>query len=236
MKNCALSTKILLVVPDVEIQETISALLKTEGFDVQEAATGEEALTNFDSSVDLIILSSNMPSISGYRVCQIIREKSNVPVLFLIENAKESDLILGYSVGGDDYLTKPFSYAELLIRVKGLLRRYMVYQGKTTLKQRSEYLERNNLRLDCHRNYVRKGSRELNLTHTEYKILRLFMLHPRQLFSVQNIYEAVWKEEYFLGANNTVMVFMRKLRKKIEDNPQMPRIIVTIWGKGYRME
>lgn len=228
--------QILMVDDEAEIREVIKILLESEGYEVLEAETGELALAKFSLSTDLIILDINMPGVSGYQVCQKIRSISNVPILFLTAKTQESDLLMGYTVGGDDYLSKPFSYSELLARVKGLLRRYTVYQGKNIQTRRSEYLEWQNIRLNYDRNNVYKDQQELNLTNTEYRTLRLLLSCPRQTFSAQNIYESVWNEPYFPGANNTIMVFIRKLREKIEENPKNPKILVTVWGKGYRIE
>lgn len=124
------SGKILIVDDDAEIREIVHVLLESEGFDSVEASNGETALSLLSEEIDLVILDVMMEGLSGYQVCRKIRETSNVPILFLTAKNKDSDLTLGFSVGGDDYLAKPFSYAELLARVKGLLRRYQSYCGK----------------------------------------------------------------------------------------------------------
>lgn len=229
-------TKIMVVDDDQEIREVISILLSNEDFEVVEAESGDEALRLLNASIDLIILDVMMSGMSGYQTSRTIREISNVPILFLTARTQSSDLILGYSSGGDDYLAKPFSYSELIARVKGLLRRYTVYQGKQIPKRKSEYIEWNGLRVDCCRNMVWKCGKELELTSTEYRILRLLLAHPGQIFSAQNIYESVWEEPFFPTDSNSVMVFIRKLRDKIEDDPCHPIHIVTVWGKGYRIE
>lgn len=228
--------QILLVDDDDEIREVIKILLENEGYEVLEAAEGKCALSKFNLGIDLIILDVNMPKISGYQVCKEIRNISNVPILFLTAKTQECDLLMGYTMGGDDYLAKPFSYSELLARVKGLLRRYTVYQGKNKQFKKSEYLEWRGIRLNYDRNNVYKDEQELNLTNTEYRILRLLLSYPKQIFSAQNIYELIWDEPYFHGAHNTIMVFIRKLREKVEQDPKNPKILVTIWGKGYRIE
>lgn len=228
--------KIMVVDDDQEIREVISILLSNEEFNVIEAESGEDALKLLTANIDLIILDVMMSGISGYQTSRIIRERSNVPILFLTARTQNSDLLLGYSSGGDDYLAKPFSYPELVARVKGLLRRYTVYQGKQIPERKSEYIEWNGLRVDCCRNMAWKCGKELELTSTEYRILRLLLAHPGQIFSIQNIYESVWEEPFFSTASNTVMVFIRKLREKIEDNPRHPIKLVTVWGKGYRIE
>ena len=228
-------TKIMVVDDDQEIREVISVLLSNEKFDVIEAESGQEALRLLAANIDLIILDVMMPGMTGYQVSKMNREISNVPILFLTARTQNSDLVLGYSSGGDDYLSKPFSYSELIARVKGLLRRYTIYQGKKVPIRKAEYIEWNGLRVDCCRNMAWKCGKELDLTSTEYRILRLLLAHPGQIFSAQNIYESVWEEPFFSTDSNSVMVFIRKLRDKIEDNPQNPNIIKTMRGLGYKL-
>lgn len=210
-------------------------LLEGEGFTVTEAASGEEALAAFSPDTDLVILDVMMPGISGYQVCLRLRERWNVPILFLTAKTQDSDLVMGFSSGGDDYLSKPFSYSELIARVKGLLRRYQVYKGKTDTEL-GQFIEWRGLRLDREHNEVMKQGKELNLTTTEYQILRLMMTYRGKIFSAQNLYESVWEEPYLSTSSNTVMVHIRRLREKIEKDPQQPEILKTIWGKGYRIE
>lgn len=227
---------ILIVDDDAEIREGIRILLAGESYSILEAENGQHALELFSDTVDLVVLDVMMPGISGLRVCEEIRRTSAVPILFLTAKAQESDKLIGLTAGGDDYLVKPFSYAELIGRVKALLRRYCVYQGKV----QEEALGRNGtlvvdeirISLDSNRTWVRE--KEVNLTEIEYQILRLLMEWPQKIFSIQNIYESIWNEPYFHISNGTVMVHIRKLRVKIEKEPQNPRYIRTVWGKGYR--
>lgn len=229
-------TKIMVVDDDDEIREVIAILLSNENYDVVEAKSGEDALKLLTPNIDLMILDVMMPGMSGYQTSREIRKLSNMPILFLTARTQSSDLLMGYSSGGDDYLAKPFSYSELIARVKGLLRRYMVYQGKMVPERKAEYIEWGDLRLDICRNMAWKLGKELNLTQTEYRILRLFLSHPGQIFSAQNIYESVWEEPFYSTDSNSVMVFIRRLRNKIEDDPRQPTHLVTVWGKGYRFE
>ena len=228
---------ILLVEDDGDIREGVRVLLESEGYKVYEAESGSQALEMVNGDTDLIILDIMMPGISGIRTCEEIRKTYNVPILFLTAKARESDKLLGLMAGGDDYLPKPFSYGELLGRVKALLRRYQVYQGKGAGNsgEDSSWLQWKEIGLDLGFNQVWVEDKEVDLSELEYQILRLLMEHPNKIFSAQNIYESVWKEPYFYGSNNTVMVHIRKLRVKIEKDPQEPKRICTVWGKGYRI-
>ena len=227
---------ILIVEDDPDIRDGVRILLAGEGYRVLEAANGMSALTMIGPEVDLVILDIMMPGMSGLRVCEEIRKTSAVPILFLTAKSQESDKLLGLTAGGDDYLAKPFSFAELSARVKALLRRYCVYQGKDQKHAAAQdtMLRAHGIQLalDCNRVWV--GEREVDLTETEYKILRLLMQNPQRIFSVQVIYEAVWNEPYYYVSNGTVMVHIRNLRMKVEEDPQKPARVCTVWGKGYR--
>lgn len=230
--------RILVVDDDAEIREVLRILLAGEGFEVLETSGGEQALQYLEESggdVDLVILDVMMEGLSGYQVCLRLRQRWNVPVLFLTAKSQESDLTLGYSSGGDDYLVKPFSYTELLARVKGLLRRYQVYKGKPE-QEPGAFAEGRGLRVSLESNMVWKGDAEVDLTDTEWRILRLLLRYRGKIFSLQNLYESVWEEPYFAASGNTVMVHIRRLREKVEDDPRSPAVIKTVWGKGYRIE
>ena len=231
---------ILIVEDEAEIREGIRILLSGENYSILEAENGEQALNRMSDQIDLVILDVMMPGISGLRVCEEIRKTSSVPsyvpILFLTAKAQESDKLIGLTAGGDDYLVKPFSYAELIARVKALLRRYCVYQGKgqpgATYEDNMLSAQGITIALDHNQVWVRGEERDL--TEIEYQILRLLMQRPQWIFSAQAIYESIWNEPYFPVSNGTVMVHIRKLRTKIEDDPQNPVFIKTVWGKGYR--
>jgi len=229
--------KILLIEDDADIREGVRVLLESEGYHISETDSGQKGLELLNDNVDLVILDIMMPGISGIRTCEEIRKVSNVPVLFLTAKSQESDKLLGLMAGGDDYLSKPFSYGELLGRVKAQLRRYHIYQGKQSEpKQTGEvWLEHKGIRVLSSANAVQINGRELELSEIEYQILLLLIQYPNKIFSTQNIYESVWNEPFYYTSNNTVMVHIRKLRMKIEENPQQPKRICTIWGKGYRI-
>ena len=229
---------ILIIEDDEDIREGIRILFSGENYRITEAGSGEEGLRLFSGDIDLVILDIMMPGISGLKTCEEIRRISNVPVLFLTAKSQESDKLIGFMAGGDDYLVKPFTYSELLARTKALLRRYTVYKGKDVTGE-SEYDEegyiiRRSLRVSTTYNEVFRDGRKIELSEIEYKMLLLMMKNPGRIFSTKNLYESVWNEPYFYISNNTVMVHIRKLRMKIESDPKNPEYIHTVWGKGYR--
>lgn len=233
-----MQTRILIADDNAEIREILRILLSGEGYEVVEAKDGNEVLTLFDSSIDLIILDIMMPNMNGYQTCLKIRETSNVPILFLTAKGLDSDKTLGFSSGADDYLSKPFSYSELTARVKALLRRYQIYKGKKDeiASSQQEDLTINEITLHYASQNVEINGTEIELTDIEFNILNTLMSNPRQIFSAEQLYEKAWNEPYFYSANNTIMVHIRNLRKKIEKDPANPVYIKTIWGKGYRFE
>lgn len=230
-------TKILIVDDNPEIREIIEILLVAEGYTLIQAKDGISALHLLKKqSVDLIILDIMMPGMNGYQTCIEMRKFSNAPILFLSARTKDSDKTLGFSSGGDDYLAKPFSYNELISRVKALIRRYHIYKGKETLVSVPTVFSYHSLTIDEYSEQITKHGSIIDLTTLEYEILLLFLKHRGQIFSARHLYESIWNEPYYYGANNTVMVHIRNLRKKIEDDPDKPQIIKTIWGKGYRCD
>lgn len=234
-----MSSQVILIVEDEpDIREGIRILLGGEGYTVLEASSGEEALGMVNDAVDLVILDIMLPGISGIKVCQELRKISTVPILFLTAKSQESDKTIGLLAGGDDYLSKPFSYAELIARVKAQLRRYCVYRGKKQTLQldTDQILTSGRIKIALDRNEVWKDGKPIDLTEIEYKILLLLIQHPQRVFSTHMIYENVWEEAYTYSANSTIMVHIRKLRTKIEEDPQNPLYIKNVWGKGYRYE
>ena len=231
------NNKILIVDDNPEIREVLNVLLSSEGYDVIEAKDGQEAIDMVSDDIDLYILDIMMPIINGYQACVEIRKKSNAPILFLTAKGQESDKTLGFSSGGDDYLSKPVSYNELTTRVKALLRRYYVYQGKMEKEENNDdNIVYNNITINPNSEAVYLNGEQIELTYLEYQILYLLLSNRKRIFSTQTLYESIWNEPYYYSANNTIMVHIRNLRKKIESDPQNPKIIKTIWGKGYRCD
>lgn len=230
--------KIMIVDDNPEIREIVVILLESEGFEVMEAVDGDDAIKKLSLEIDLIILDIMMPGKSGIRVCLEMREITKAPILFLTAKTQDSDKSLGFSSGGDDYLSKPFSYPELVARVKALLRRYYIYKGKEEedVKAKEDVLTLRDLTIYTKHNAVIMKGEEVMLPEIEYQMLLLMAQNPKKIFSAQNLYESVWQEPYFYSSNNTVMVHIRKLRVQLEEDPQNPVYIKTIWGKGYRIE
>ena len=228
--------KILIVEDDADIREGVRILLEGEGYSVSEAENGRKGLELLKEEPDLVILDVMMPGMSGLKTCEEIRKISYVPVLFLTAKSQESDKLIGLMAGGDDYLAKPFSYSELLGRVKALIRRWKIYRGKEEPEheQAQRYIELAGIRLNEEFNEVSVKGTNTELSDIEYNILRLLMKYPGKIFSAQNLYESVWNEPYFYNCNSTVMVHIRRLRVKIEEDPKNPKLILTVWGKGYR--
>ena len=228
--------KILIVEDDADIREGVRILLEGEGYSVSEAENGRKGLELLEGEPDLVILDVMMPGMSGLKTCEEIRKISYVPVLFLTAKSQESDKLIGLMAGGDDYLAKPFSYSELLGRVKALIRRWKIYRGKeeTEQEQMPEYIELAGIRINEGFNEVLVNGENVEFSEIEYNILLLLMKYPGKIFSAQNLYESVWNEPYFYNCNSTVMVHIRRLRVKIEEDPKNPKLILTVWGKGYR--
>lgn len=231
-----MSEKIIVIDDNPEIREVVNVLLSSEGYTILEAKNAEEALEQIDASIDLIILDIMMPGMDGYQLCTKLREVTNAPILFLSAKGQDADKTLAFSSGGDDYLTKPFSYNELNSRVKALLRRYHIYQGKDHSTKQESVLSIGKLKLDTNLKTAFKDGKEILLTDIEYQILLFFAQHKNTVYSLAEIYGNIWQEKYYYGANNTVMVHIRNLRKKIEDDPSYPTVIKTSWGKGYYSE
>ena len=227
------SIRILVVDDEADIRRIIRILLESRGYRVLEAPNGRLAVETIrkEPDVDLILLDIMMPELSGIEASREIRSISSAPILFLTARTQEQDKLEAYSSGGDDYLAKPFSHGELLMKVDSLLRRYRDYKGKVTGKQL-----KSDVVLDEENRRILRGGEALELTETEYSILQFLADHRGSVVSVAQIYEGVWHEKYMPASNNTVMVHIVNLRKKLEDDPANPRLIRTIWGKGYQID
>ena len=226
--------RILLADDDPDIREVGRILLESEGYEVIEAKDGNEAAAKAEHDIDLYILDVMMPGKNGYQLCREIRGFSQAPILFLTARTQDSDKAMGFSAGADDYLAKPFSYTEFTARVKALLRRYYVYKGKEETAA-DALIRARDLTIDPHSCEVKRGETVITLTDIEFRILLTLASEPKRVFSAQELYESIWNEPYFYASNNTVMVHIRNLRRKLEEDPNDPKYIKTVWGKGYRI-
>ncbi|WBW96692.1 response regulator transcription factor [Oceanirhabdus sp. W0125-5] len=226
---------ILIVDDEKDIVDMIQVYLRNDGYNVIKAYDGQQALDVLDSNnVQLVILDIMMPKIHGIEVCRRIREKKNIPIIILSAKSADMDKIMGLSTGADDYMVKPFNPLELTARVKAQLRRYIYLNNKEN-EEAEDVIKINGLNIyDKARNVTLYG-KTIKLTKTEYEILLLMARNLNRVFSLEEIFQRVWKEKYFEG-NNTVMVHIARLREKIEDNPKSPKIIKNVWGVGYKIE
>ena len=224
---------VLVVDDEKEIRDAIEIYLKNEGIKVIKASDGIEAIEKLNEQlVHLILLDVMMPRQDGITTTFRIREDKNIPIIILSAKAEDTDKILGLQVGADDYVTKPFNPLELIARVKSQLRRYVTlgtYEGK------SKVIDLNGLTLDQSSKEVTAHGEPVKLTPIEYKILELLMTNAGRVFSINDIYERVWKEPSY-NAENTVAVHIRKIREKIEIDPKNPRFLKVVWGIGYKIE
>ncbi len=224
--------KILVADDARDIREVVRIMLEDAGFEVILAVNGEEAVEKFYPDIDLVILDIMMPECDGINACSRIRERAEVPVLFLTAKSAESDLIEGFEAGGDDYLTKPFSCTELLLRVKALLKRPHIEKDSTKFKSQIVIQD---IILDKDLQQVIRDGEEISLTEIEYRILLLLASNRNHIFTAKEIYEAVWEEAYMPNSTNTVMVHIRNIRKKLGDTGPSPKYVHNIWGRGYRV-
>lgn len=225
--------RILVCDDEKDIVSALSIYLTADGYQVFEAYNGKQALAIMEEEdIHLVLMDIMMPEMNGISAMVKIREKSNVPVILLTAKSEDTDKVLGLNVGADDYITKPFNPVELQARVKSQLRRYMLLGGGEI---RQDAIVNGGIELDDRTKIVKLDGEEVSLTRTEYEILKLLMEHPGQVFSPNEIYEAVWKDNPY-GTENTVAVHIRHLREKIEINPAEPRYLKVVWGRGYKME
>lgn len=223
--------KILIAEDDKEISRLLEKYLELEKYQLDTASDGEEALKLFDeNNYILCILDIMMPKKNGMEVCKYIRRKSNIPIMMLTAKGDEIDKIMGLSIGADDYITKPFNIHELVARVKSHLRRFLEL-GSDILEE--DIREFDKLKIDTNSYEVYKEDKLINLTTKEFEILKFLSASPNRVYTKKQIFDRVWGTDY-MEDDNTVMVHIRRLRKKIEDNPDNPRYITTVWGIGYK--
>ncbi|MEA4832402.1 MAG: response regulator transcription factor [Oscillospiraceae bacterium] len=227
--------RILIADDDRDIAFAISKLLSDEGYECERAYNGAEAVEAVRrASFDLAVLDVMMPRIDGLSVMMKIRQSGNIPVIILSAKSEETDKILGLGMGADDYVTKPYSPAELIARVRSALRRYLVL-GAGTQFVPGDRIRIGGLELNRAAKNVTVDGEPVKLTATEYKILELLMENKNRVFSPEEIYSRVWENDAY-SVENTVMVHIRRIREKIEIDPKEPKYLVVVWGIGYKIE
>lgn len=232
-----MSKETILVIDDEkEIRDLISIYLKNEGYNVIQASNGEEGLNILkDNQVHLIVLDIMMPKINGLEMCIKVREIAEMPIIMLSAKTQDMDKIMGLTTGADDYMTKPFNPLELVARIKSQLRRYIRMSGGKVQNENENEIEIGDMLINVSTHEVTVEGREIKLRPREFSILELLSRNRGIVFSADKIYETVWKEQSF-QSDNTVMVHIRKIREKIEENPRKPVFIKTVWGVGYKIE
>jgi DNA-binding response OmpR family regulator len=223
---------ILVVDDEKEIRELIEIYLKNEGYNVITAEDGLVALEIAKKEkIHLIVLDIMLPNIDGIQVCKNIREYLDVPIIMLSAKREDNDKILGIITGADDYIAKPFNPLELVVRVKGQLRRYL----RTTILPKDDEIIIDDLVINSNTHQVKRGENEIKFTVKEFEILKLLAENKNVVFSSRKIYESVWNEEFY-ESDSTIMTHIKNIREKLGDNVKNPKYIKTVWGVGYKIE
>ena len=230
--------KILLVEDDVKLGKATRELLTYEKCSVDWAQDGTEAVMliqdNREACYDVIILDWMLPEMNGFQICQKIRERHNYPILMLTAKVEEIDKITGFTLGADDYITKPFLPLELVARVKAQLRRYKRYN--TGPEADEDVLVHAGLVMNVKTHACTLNEKPLSLTPTEFSILRILCQQKGKVVSAEELFHQIWGDEYFSKNNNTITVHIRHLREKLGDSSENPKYIKTVWGCGYKIE
>lgn len=231
-----ITDKILLVDDETDILNLLIDVLHKEGFtNIQTAENGQDAVTVCRSfQPDVVILDIMLPDFDGIEVCRKIRDFSHCSILFLSSKNDDVDKILGLACGGDDYVTKPFSPKEMVYRIKSQLRR-MEYARKDAVPEQKKILSLGDIKLDIDAAVAYKNGQILELTAKEFGILRYMMENPNKIINKERLYEQVWGEESVV-CDNTIMVHMRHLREKIEEDASNPKYLITVKGLGYKLQ
>lgn len=228
--------KILIVDDEPDIRKVVRLLLSKKGYIISEVGDGESAVSAVENDdIDLIIMDIMMPKMSGVEATKKIRENSFIPILFLTAKSLDKDKEGAYFSGGDDYLVKPFSSVELLLKVESLLRRYMIYNGKGSDKT-DDMMLLGGVCVNSERREVSKNGIIIDLRGRESDMFFYLLEHRGEIVETGTLYEAVWGEPTLSSGENNVMVNMLSLRKKLEDDPSSPRLLKTVWGRGYLLE
>ena len=224
-----MARRLLLVDDEPLIIKGLRFSLEQEGYEVDSAADGEEALSKFSAGTfDLVLLDVMLPKLTGTEVCQRIRERSNVPIIMLTAKGEDMDKILGLEYGADDYMTKPFNILEVKARIRTILRRAQT----PPQNEENRIIRIRDMEVSLINRSVKLAGKDIKLTVKEFDLLQMFITNRGRVFSRENMLETVWKYDY-LGDMRTVDVHIRRLREKIERNTAQPEFIFTKWGVGY---
>jgi len=213
-----------------EIRDVVSLLLTGEGYAVQTAEDGQCVVDQCSPDVDLYILDVNMPRLSGIMAAAEIRKRDDTPIIFLTAYSSESDKVMGFSVGADDYIVKPFSNMELLMRVRAILRRH----AASVPAEKKNQISFQDVILDLDSQTLLRNGERIPLTYTEFKILELLASNKKKIYSLENIYSSIWDDNAV--GDSAIMVHIKNIRKKLGDNSRNPTYIKTAWGRGYYID
>ncbi len=233
-------TYILIADDEKEIRDILKLLLEGEDYEVLVVEDGASVIKESCPEIDLYILDVNMPGMTGFMTAMELRKQYDTPIVFLTAYSGEMDKVMGFSAGADDYIVKPFSNMELLMRVKAILRRRVGVVSSVESSEKMPVNESRNqivfgdLSLDLDNQSVLRGEEVISLTGTEFKILELLVSHKKKVYSLENIYQSIWEEDAV--ADSAIMVHIKNIRKKIGDDSRNPKYIKTAWGKGYYVE
>ena len=232
MKN---DKKLILIADDEkEIRDILTLLLTSNGYAVETAEDGQSAIDSASEDIDLYILDVNMPGLSGIMAAAEIRKSYDAPIIFLTAYSSESDKVMGFSVGADDYIVKPFSNVELLMRVKAILKRSPAYTVSPPTWRDTNQLTFQDVVLNLDSQSFIKNGETIALTYTEFKILELLASHKKKIYSLENIYQSIWDDNAV--GDSAIMVHIKNIRKKLGDNSRNPTYIKTAWGRGYYID
>ncbi len=230
--------KILIADDEQDLREILKMILSAEGYEVVEAEDGAQAARLADESIDMYLLDVNMPGETGFEAARKIRARFQAPLLFLTAYSGETDKVNGFLIGADDYIVKPFSNLELIMRIRAVLRRADQSAASNTADMIPENKEGRipigDLLLDTESQALIKDGAVISLTYTEYRILELMAKHRKKIYSLDNIYQSVWGEDAV--GDGTIMVHIKNIRKKMGDNSRNPNYIKTAWGRGYYID
>lgn len=231
-----MSEKILVVDDEHDIADLLEVYLRNENYMIYKYYSAKEALACIESKeIDLAILDIMLPDINGFSICQKIREKHTYPIIMLTAKDEETDKITGLTLGADDYVTKPFRPLELIARVKAQLRRYNKYTPMSMENEPVTILAYKKLILNTKTYECELDGELLSLTPTEFSILRILLENQGTVVTLEELFQRIWKDEYYSKNSSTITVHIRHLREKLKDTAEKPKYIKTIWGVGYKI-